>query len=409
MESHIQTLARAQVALGLDVQVVCVNHADRCGREIVWHRYGANSTHIEMDNGVRVMRVARSASVARLDLCPSLPRLLHQIDAEGVDLFHLHTPNPTMLLALCILRPATPIVITHHSDIIRQKLLKFALRPFELFVYHRAACINATSPRYPAASDVLPRFREKVTSLPMGIDLGAFLRPTAKAMRHAQELRAQHGSPLWLCVGRCVYYKNFRTAIHALAHVPGKLLIIGHGPQEAMLRHLAEQLGVANRVIWQSYATPDELVGAYHAATALWFPSNARSEAFGLVQVEAMASSCPVINTEIPGSGVSWVSPHEVSGLTAPCNDADAFAKAAWRLLSEPGLRDRLAQAARQRAMEQFDQSVMARRSLAIYERAIAHGRVSTRSIVEWAQPQYDSQKPALISADELDEQTVAV
>ena len=85
----------------------------------------------------------------------------------------------------------------------------------------------------------------------------------------------------------------------------------------------------------------------YLAADAFWFPSNARSEAFGLVQVEAMASGCPVINTAIPHSGVPWVSPHEETGLTVPVDDPAALAAAANRLLTEPGLRDRLGAAGR--------------------------------------------------------------
>src|SRR5437868_8857265 len=55
----------------------------------------------------------------------------------------------------------------------------------------------------------------------------------------------------------------------------------------------------------QTCALPIYLIPYYLAARALWFPSNARSEAFGLVQVEAMASGCPVINTAIPHSGVA--------------------------------------------------------------------------------------------------------
>ena len=96
-------------------------------------------------------------------------------------------------------------------------------------------------------------------------------------------------------------------------------------------------------MVWTGRATDDELVGAYHAATALWFPSNARSEGFGLVQVEAMASGCPVVNAAIPHSGVPWVCRHDEAGLTVPVDDAAAFAAAARRLLDEPGLRDRLA------------------------------------------------------------------
>ena len=89
-----------------------------------------------------------------------------------------------------------------------------------------------------------------------------------------------------------------------------------------------------------------DVVPYYLAADAFWFPSNARSEAFGLVQVEAMASGCPVINTRIPHSGVPWVSLHEETGLTVPVDDPAALAAAANRLLTEPGLRDRLAAAA---------------------------------------------------------------
>src|SRR5258705_10920675 len=130
---------------------------------------------------------------------------------------------------------------------------------------------------------------------------------------------------------------------------------------------MARDLGVADRVHWWGYATRDELIGSYLAADAFWFPSNARSEAFGLVQVEAMASGCPVINTRIPHSGVAWVSLHEETGLTVPVDDPAALAAAANRLLGEPGLRDRLAAAAQRRAVQEFDHRVMAGRSLAIY------------------------------------------
>jgi rhamnosyl/mannosyltransferase len=137
---------------------------------------------------------------------------------------------------------------------------------------------------------------------------------------------------------------------------------------------LAEQLGVTSRVIWAGRLNDDQLIGAYHAATALWFPSNARSEAFGLVQVEALACGCPVINTDIPGSGVAWVSQHDETGLTVPINEPQSLAAAARRLMDEPALRERLSQRARERAAAEFDAELMARRTLAVYEKVAELG-----------------------------------
>ena len=85
-----------------------------------------------------------------------------------------------------------------------------------------------------------------------------------------------------------------------------------------------------------------------------------------------MAADCPVVNTAIAGSGVPWVCRHEREGLTVPMNDPAALAAAANRFLTEPGLRERLATAARERAAAEFDSRVMAARSLAIYRSATA-------------------------------------
>jgi rhamnosyl/mannosyltransferase len=176
-----------------------------------------------------------------------------------------------------------------------------------------------------------------------------------------------------------VYYKGLENAIRAMPMVPGKLAIIGQGPLEAPLKALAAELGVADRVIWCGSVDDDTLAAAYRAATAFWFPSNARSEGFGLVQVEAMASGCPVINTHVPHSGVSWVCRHESEGLTVPMNDPQALAIAANRLLDEPGIRNRLAHAGRERAMAEFDHRTMAARSLELYEDALKKPEFANR------------------------------
>jgi rhamnosyl/mannosyltransferase len=374
MEAHVRTLARAQAALGAEVRVVCVNHRDRAGRDVTWEGFARTRTAEEADGPVRVVRAGRLGSLARLDLCPGLPRLLRRQQAEGVDVLHLHVPNPTMLLALAAARPRVPLVVTYHSDVVRQRRLRLLLRPFEHLAFRRAGGIVTTTPVYAAGSDVLRGYRDKLGVLPFGIDLAPYLRPGPEVTAQAEALWAAHGRRLWLAVGRLVYYKGLHNAIRALAAVPGKLLVVGDGPLEGELRRLAGTVGVADRIIWRSHLAPDELSAAYHAATALWFPSNARSEAFGLVQVEAMASGCPVLNTAIPCSGVAWVSRHEETGLTVPVNDPDALARAANRLLTEPGLRERLSGNASRRAREEFDAGLMAQRSLALYRRVLLDG-----------------------------------
>ncbi len=369
MEAHVQTLARAQAALGARVEVLCINHA-AAGEGFSHEFHGRSPTHEAWDGPVRVVRVGRWASVLRMDVLPGLPRELLRALLRGVDVVHLHTPNPTMVLALDSLPVLPPLVITHHSDVIRQRVAGALFRPFEALLYARARLLLATSSAYVPGSALLRHFRHKVRALPLGVELEPFLFPSAEALEAEARWRARAGAPLWLMVGRLVYYKGLFTALEALARVPGRLLVVGVGPMEQEGRARARALGVEERVTWAGYLPQEELVGAYRAATALWFPSNARSEAYGLSQVEAMASELPVLNTAIPHSGVPWVSLHEQTGLTVPVGDVEALARAARRLLEEPGLAERLGRAARARAVAEFRHEVMAERSLSLYSEA---------------------------------------
>jgi rhamnosyl/mannosyltransferase len=173
-----------------------------------------------------------------------------------------------------------------------------------------------------------------------------------------------------------VYYKGLETALLALRSVPGTLLIAGDGPWRTHLERFSARLDLKDRVRFLGKVPRDEDLAAYYLASkAFWFPSNARSEAYGLVQIEAMASGCPVINTAIPHSGVPWVSRHEETGLTVPVDDPAAFAGAALRLLKEPGLHDRLAVSARARAISEFHCDAMGSRSKELYSTTLAAAR----------------------------------
>ena len=354
IETHVRTLARAQADLGASVRVFCVNH--RPGPTVVEH-----------DGPVEVTRFGRLGSALKLDVCPEMVAGLRKVEA---DVLHMQVPNPTMILALLAARPKPPLVVTYQSDVVNQKLRAALFRPLERRLYRKVRRILPSSPTYPGGSPFLRDYADRLQVVPMGIDLSPYLEPSADDRARAARVRAEHGAggmPVWLCVGRMVYYKGFINAIRALLHVEGRLLLIGDGPDLPKLRVEARRLGVEGRVAFLGPMPYVDVVPYYLAADAFWFPSNARSEAFGLVQVEAMAAGCPVINTEIPDSGVPWVCRHDESGLTVPVNDPAALAAAARRLLAEPGLRERLTAAARRRAVDEFDHRVMAGRSLDVY------------------------------------------
>ena len=359
IETHVRTLARAQADLGAAVKVYCVNHDD-------------GPTGVEQDGPVEVTRYGRIGSAMKLDFCPALIRGLRRVEA---DILHMQVPNPTMILALLAARPRVPVVVSYQSDVVNQKLRALFFRPLERMAYRKVRLILPSSPVYSGGSDFLKAYADRLQVLPNGIDLKPYLEPSAADKARAAAICEEYarGGPLWLCAGRFVYYKGFVNAVRALEHVEGRLLLIGKGPSEGELRDEVARLGLGDRVVFLG-SLPHylDVLPYYLAADAFWFPSNARSEAFGLVQVEAMASGCPVINTAIPHSGVPWVSPHEDTGLTVPVNDPEALAAAARRLLGEPGLRDRLTAAAKRRASAEFDHRVMAERSLAYYRSVLA-------------------------------------
>ncbi len=372
VETHVRTLAQGQAALGHRVTVVGINHLDSSGNDVTHQHLGRTTSIVEQDGQVEVIRVGRIGNLARFDITTNLLKTLKQIQRTAVDVWHLHTPNVSMILALFQRQLSGPLVITHHSDVIKQKSLYRFLAPFENRVYRDAPLLLSDSPGYIDGSQMLQRYRDRVDVLPLGIDLQPYQCPNPAATTAAAEFRERYTGPRWLFVGRLIYYKGLHVAIKALKSVPGELLIVGVGPLEQALRQQTQSEGVADRCHFLGNLSQDQLVGAYHAATSLWFPSMARSEGFGQVQVEAMACGCPVINTFIPHSGVDWVSVNGLSGLTIPVEDSAALVAASMRILNEPGLSEQLAAGGRTRAVAEFSDQKMSQRSIELYARLLA-------------------------------------
>ncbi len=368
IETHVRSLAQSQSALGHEVTVACINHIDANGNDVWCGRLAKTPSVLGNDGNVTVQRFGKLGTLARFDFCTGVRKFLRNAE-KNFDVLHLHVPNPALCVWLASFKPKVPLVVTYHSDIVKQRFIRKPFRVVEDWVLSRVNQIIVATQAYRDSSDVLSRYLDKTTVVPFGLDLAPYRRPTEKSLAFARQLEEQFGdAPLWLCVGRLVYYKGFEYAVRALKDSPGRLMIVGQGQLYDSLQALAESLGVADRLVWRSSLDDDELRGAYLASTALWFPSVVRSEAFGLVQIEAMASGCPVINTDIAGSGVSWVSLDGISGYTVPVENPTELAKAACRLADNPELRAELSAGAIQRAEEIFDIRKMTARTTHVYD-----------------------------------------
>ena len=148
--------------------------------------------------------------------------------------------------------------------------------------------------------------------------------------------------------------------------VNGRALIIGDGPLDEKLRSLAASCGVADRVVFTGEKSGKDLAPYFHAADVFALPSIARSEAFGIVQLEAMACGKPVVNTSLD-SGVPFVSLDGVTGLTVPPAEPEALALAINRLLDDDNLRSRYGEAGRRRVAQEFGLEKMVHRTCELY------------------------------------------
>ena len=344
METHLQDLCE-RLQGKIETEVVVAGETSKTSSETV--------------NGVQVTRMGTLFDFKAAPVCPDLMRLVRKSTA---DIVHLHVPNPTGVVANLVDSIKRPLVVTYHSDVIRQKILGSAFQPILDRCLRRAAAIICTSPNYIESSPVLNRFREQCRVIPLGVATAKFQKVDEAAVRKIHE---EFGNRIVLGVGRLIYYKGFEHLIQAMKKVDARLLLIGDGPLRQSLEEQARSIGVADRVTFLGEI--DNVAPYLQAASVFVLSSVARSEAFGIVQLEAMACGTPVVNTSLR-SGVPYVSVDGVTGITVPPSDSEALASAINQLLSDGALRERFGAAGRRRVEAEFSADLMAERTLNLYK-----------------------------------------
>ena len=325
-----------------DVRVVAFNQAPR--------------TVVDRVGRVEVVRAAAFGQAASVPLSPAyFPRIW----GARADCVVLHEPNPIAGTALFLHMPAPRLVVWHHSDLLRPWWAPHTYGRIQRALYRRAECVVVSSPNLAAASTLVGCAR-RVAVIPFGIDSDRYRRLDQARETLAGRLRAGMLGPRVLFVGRFVYYKGVEVLVDAMAGCEGTLVLVGAGPLEAALRARASALGIADRVRFAGHVSDDDLPAYYRACDLFVLPSVARTEAFGVVQVEAMAAGLPVVSTNLP-TGVPWVNQDGVSGLVVEPGDAAALGAAIRRVTGDAALRTRLSDGARRRADGMFTRERMVR------------------------------------------------
>ncbi|MBR3419842.1 MAG: glycosyltransferase, partial [Oscillospiraceae bacterium] len=265
----------------------------------------------------------------------------------------LHLPFPLADLALLLSGYKGRVVVAWHSDVVRQKLMLKFYKPLMKRLLKRADAILVATQAHIDSSPYLREYREKCVIVPYGIDPAAYEnRPHQTPL---QDRLHDKSAKKILFTGRLVYYKGADVLLEAFAKVKSnaELFLAGTGVLEPELKAAAAALGIEKRVHFLGRRMTPELRDMFADCDIFVLPSVANSEAFGIVQLEAMFYGKPVINTALP-TGVPLVSLHGETGLTVPPSDADALAAAMDRLLSDDALREQYGKAARERVLKEF-------------------------------------------------------
>ena len=347
------------------VASLCAATAGRLRNRVLAYNQHPRTTRQETAD----VSITRAAAFSPARSTPIAPGFLAALLRDDSDLIVLHEPNPWALLSIAVTRPRAPLVIWYHSAVVRPRL-QYALfyQPLVRAVYSRACRFVVSSSSLAHHAAALQPYRERVSIIPFGINACEWTGTPAVDGR-VSELRAgARGRQIVLFTGRMVAYKGVDVLLRALVQVDAQAILAGEGPLRPTWQMLARELGISDRVVFPGEVTLDELRALYRAADVFVLPSVSEQEAFGFVQLEAMASGTPVISTRLP-TGVPWVNQDEVTGLTVPPGDDRALTTALHQLLGNPQRRAQMAAAGRSRIAAEFTLDLMGERAASLFER----------------------------------------
>jgi rhamnosyl/mannosyltransferase len=272
-----------------------------------------------------------------------------------------------------MLPPGVARVVSWHSDIVRQRLALAAYGPFVRRFLRSSDAIIAATPIHFSGSTQIPRDFDDARRfvVPYGFEPKEWSITSAAKSRLQMLLEQKRGRFAVFALGRHVYYKGFDVLIQAMRNIDAVLWLGGTGPLTSQLDSMVKEAGIADKVHLVGAIAHTELPAYYEACDVFCLPSTERSEAFGLVQLEAMYFRRPVVATAL-GTGVEWVNQNGTTGMLVPPKNVSALSQALHQLELDPSMRTRLGDAGHRRVLEHFSSERMVDLTIDVYQRILS-------------------------------------
>jgi len=293
------------------------------------------------------LKVSGMYSPARILSNPVVPRFTCFLAETDADVIHFHLPLPAAVIAWALVKKKKrkPYIVTYHSDIVRQSFAMPVYGPILRRFLQGAVKVIATSQNYIRTSSYLRELNNSI-AIPIGVNLDRF-KPDINAEKN-----------YYLFVGRFRTYKGIFTLLEAWQkmHFPPRLVLAGGGGLISRIQKYISRNELPVTIAVD--VSDDELIKLYQGARALILPSIKRSEAYGMVQVEAMACGTALLCSDL-ATGVSWVNKHNETGLHFKTGDSTALYKSVAELEESPDMREKMYVNSRKRAEQHFDSTAL--------------------------------------------------
>lgn len=351
VEQVIHQLAKGTALLGHEVDVLSLGLSE--------------SVYPRNIDGYRLHQSHANLEIASTPFSYTVFKRFRELAREA-DIIHYHFPYPFADVLHFLTRVKKPSLVTYHSDIVKQKYLVQIYRPLKRQFLKSMNRIVATSPHYLATSEVLVKFKEKCSVIPLGLNEADFPVPSTDLL---ETWRARLPERFFLFVGVLRYYKGLHILLEATQGTDFPIVIVGGGPEEGRLKKQARELGLHN-VYFLGPLSDEDKIALLSLCYGVVFPSHLRSEAFGISLLEGAMFGKPLISAEI-GTGTSYINQHNVTGIVVPPHDPMALRRALEEIWNDKTRAEAMGNAAKSRYRSLFTAEKMIEAYLELYQRLV--------------------------------------